>query len=525
MSLNKILRQTFSTGWVAVTSAPGRSHLPSTLTHDAHRQFWSLNRGFRDPNPSAAESESIIRQLKEPKASDPVVVKATELAQQAVSEGSPRGKTLLGSLHREGLVVEKNLDAALSLFEQAAEAGDPIGQCSLGALKLTLLDEDEADANISPSDLRVAVDERGEAKAAQFDLVKSDGTNVPDQATPAQLVRQVRKARRKAGFTDSQAHEYEQHRKTKEDEKKKTERCEAHKWLERAADQSNDEAMMILANDIVKDDPGRAIELYERAAKSARNTDAYYNLGHIYEYGLGDIPVDSKASLKNFSMAAQLGDASAQFYLSHLYRVGTFDIKANESAALHYIQMAVEQSHAGAVYYYALMHHNGDCGLAKDIDKFRLLTEQAAAAGHGPALACLGDMYYKGSDGVELDYERALDYFTRAGRAGESDALCSAAAMHFRGLGAKKDQHMAFQLYQEAALKDSVPALRNIASMYFYGEGVPCNKKIADHFMKVADDTEKRQRDAKLGRNSDKSIQTEPAPDHPMSRPSPQKSV
>lgn len=469
--------------------------------------YWSFGQGFRDTNEHAKQAEKLITALHEPSTSHPDIVRAAELAQKAVSEGSSRGKTLLGSLYREGFGVKKDYETAERLFLEASEAGDPIAQCSLGVLKLQLLKEEE-NPEIEPTDFAVAVDEEGKFVASRIGLSKADGTPVNDKTTPAQLVRKVRKARRKAGFSDLDAQEYETYRQREEEKMRKMQRREAHAWLERSIEQGNDTAILALANDLIREDATRAVELYERAAKEHRNIDAYYNLGQIYERGVGDVPVDLKASFKNFSMGAQLGDASAQFYMGHLYHTGSFVTETDPNMARRYIEMAVNQGHPGAIYYYALMHRNGECGLEENFDEFRRYMHLSAQGGHGPALACLGDMYYHGSDGVETDYGKALEYFTRAGKNGESEALCSAAAMHFHGTGTKQDRLQAFNLYQDAAVKGSINALRNLSSMHFYGHGVPANKKLSEHFMRVADETERSQKEASE-QGARKSISTE----------------
>lgn len=466
--------------------------------------IWTYRKGFQDKNKFAAQAEKLITNVANPTSSHPDILEVARLSQQAVAEGSPRGKTLLGSLYREGLVVQKDYQVAERLFLEASEAGDPIAQCSLGVLKLSMI-KDEENSDPDPVDFAVAVDDKGEMVASRVEL---SGVDV---STPAQIVREVRKARRKAGFSDAEAREYEVHREEQELKRRSLQRKEAYEWLQRAIDQGNDTAMMALANDIVREDTPRAVELYERAAKDHRNVDAYYTLGQIYEQGIGTVPVDLQASFKNFSMGAQLGDSSAQFYMGHLYHHGSFVVGTDSNTARNYIEMAVSQGHPGATFYYSLMHRNGECGLPENMEEFRRYLQQAADAGHGPALMCLGDMYYHGSDGVKKDYAQALENFTTAGMHGELDALCSAAAMHFHGTGTKKDRHKAFMLYQEAAVGGNVTALRNISSMYFYGHGVPVNKKLSAHFMEVADETEQRQNILKNEEHRSK-IMTEDAP-------------
>lgn len=495
-----------------------RAALQPHLRRAPARAFWGSRdpAAFSDPNRDAAKAERLITSLTNPTATHPDILAAAELAERAVRDASsPRAKTLLASLHREGFGVDKDLARAEQLFLEASEAGDPIAQCSLGVMQLASLkpsSNEGAGASTENLDVAVAVNEKGEYVGARInnnpetdqgdtdadtDADKSAESDAQQKGSdvPAQLVRKVRKERRAAGFSDHQAREFEDYKERKAEEQADDARRSAHTWLQRAIDQGNDTAMVALANDILHSDAARAAQLFERAAKDHRNIIAYYTLGQLYERGLPGVPTDLSASFRCFSMAAQLGDPAAQLYMGSLYHRGSFVVDTDPALALRYVEMAAEQRHSAALHYLALMHRNGECGLTADETKFRDLIFQAAKSGeYAPALYTLADMYYGGSDGVDVDYVKAIDLYTRAGKAGENEALCSAAAMHFHGTGVPKDERKAFELYQDAAVKGSVNALRNIASMHFYGHGVPTNKKISKHFMKVADEMEKEKK-------------------------------
>ena len=437
------------------------------------------------------------------------------LVNSAVAGGSLRGQALLGVLHRDGLGVALDSVRAETLLRDAAQAGDSVAQATLGRLLLDHLQAAEEKQSVSGEQLVLEQDEEGGVHA-RVALSLEDGTELNEQPSPAKMVRELRKARRKAGFSDTQARAFEEHKAKEAEDQKQRKRAEALHWLEMAAEQENVQAMVAFANEVLKEDPKRAIQLYERAAKQGRDTDAYYNLGQIYTYGVDGVEADQQKAGLNFSMAAQLGDPSAQFYLGHLYRVGSEYGKSDAASSRQYIELAAEQKHPGAVYYLALMHRNGEGGLEPSEGAFRRYLSEAATLGHGPAHACLGDMYYKGTDGVGTDYQKAVNHFTTAGKLGEKEALCSAAAMHFHGLGTRQDHHEAFLLYQEAVVAGSIPALRNIGSMYYHGQGVPTNKKVAAHFYKMADEAEAKafEEEEELRKNTP--IRITDAPKHPM---------
>lgn len=499
----------------AILSKCSRQIVPSFCRHQRLLCSVPHHHKFNDPNPLAAEAERILTAIDSPSPNDPSLKRALSLLEDAISQESPRAKTLLASMHNAGLCTDPDEREASRLFCEAAEEGDPVAQYSLGVLGLEQVkaQEEAIGANIKSTDFVVDIDDKGEMRG-RLELEREDGSQ-EEAPRPADLVRRVRKARRKAGFTDQESKEYENHRAEERQKQLTEQRNLALLWLERSADQGHDEAMVTLGNELIQEDPIRAVELYERAVKTSRNTDAYYNLGQIYTKGLEDISPDPKLAYRNFAMAAQLGDVSAQFYLGHLYRVGSREVEVDLASSRQYIEMAAEQGHPGALHYLALMHRNGEGGLEVNNGAFQRYLSASADAGHGPAFSFLGEMHYKGTDGTDVDYEKALSFFLKAGELQESDALCSAAAMYFHGFGTEEDHHQAFLLYQEAALLGNVQALRSIGSMYFYGHGVPANRTVAEHFFKAADENEAASQTEGTD-HMNQPVERTPAPKHPM---------
>lgn len=477
------------------------------------RSLCTPTKVFRDTNPDTIQAEALICRLDAPDADHPLIIEALPLVKTAVAADSPRAKTILGSFHRDGLGVSRDTAEAQRLFTEAAHAGDPIAMCSLGVLQLDSISQPKS-VDLVATNEAVAVSESGERRGV-FNLMQEDGTPTEEPPSPAELVRRVRKARRRAGFTDAEAHEFEKAEHMKRERERNETHSTALEWLRRAADAGNDVGMVMLGNELVKTDGPAAREQYERAVKTARNPNAYYNLAHIFFKGVAGIERDEKAALKNLAMAAQLGDAVAQFDMGRLYQKGSDIVKVDMASARQFAELAAEQGHPGAIYDIANMHRDGEAGFEKSNGSFLRFIKESADAEYAPALAMMADMYYKGAEGIDIDNEKALDYFTRAGKAGIADALCSAAAMHFHGMGTPQDQHQAFLLYQEAAVGGSIPALRNIGAMHFQGHGVPVNREVAEIFFRTADEEEKKERE-KSERDMDHTIRTAEAPQHPM---------
>lgn len=412
-----------------------------------------------------------------------------KLSTEASEAGCIRGTTILACLKRDGLGVPRDTERAFELLHKCAQDGDHYAQFAYGMMLLQKAEQPSIESKVTSLENAYVVveeDEQGNRRGR----LQVDDDDVPLE-TPAQIVRAVRKSRKKAGFSDAEAMEYEQHKVEEKRKQIDTAVQKAMTWLHAAAEQGNDAAMVAIANRLVHTHPHRAVSMYEKAIATNRNTDAYYNLGQIYTKGLQDISPDHKKAFKNFAMAAQLGDASAQFYLGQLYRSGSQHVEAHPANALQYIQLAAAQQHPAALFYLAQMHLEGEAGLEPSQSTFRKYLTMSAAVHYAPALAYLADMYYKGTHDMQIDHAKALEYFLQAGTAGDADALCSAAAMHFHGHGTKSDKHKAFLLYQDAAQLGSLAAMQNLGAMYYHGDGVPRSVTMAEHFFRIVESRQK----------------------------------
>lgn len=454
------------------------------------------------------------------------VTRAYELARSAASRGSPRAHTILGHLYRDAIGVKHDLEKAEEHLKVGAQAGDPLAQLALGTMMLDILrheeDDDESanylvkglhDALQSRSKLNdkkivVEMDEKGLPKA-RYEVEDSNQGVVE---TPAVLVRRVRKARKKYGFTDQEAREFEEFKQREKSKEASLKRERAISLIREASSSGLLEATIILGNTLMQNDASAALKLYEQAVSRSHVPSAHFNIAQIYRNGSNGVEMDQKLALKHYLMAAQLGDAAAQFYLSNVYRAGELGVNPDLATSLQYVQLAADQQHPAAVYHLALMHRNGEGGLEESLGTFRRYLEQACRLQDPDALFCLADMHYKGTDGASFDYGKALELYEQAGKLKHADALCSAAAMYFHGHGTSVDMHKSFLLYQDAAILGSIGALRNLASMYYNGHGVPKSIQTAEYFVKMIDEHETEEMEQTMAK-AKQSVTTEKAPD------------
>ena len=87
------------------------------------------------------------------------------------------------------------------------------------------------------------------------------------------------------------------------------------------------------------------------------HVDAQYNLGGVYEQGVG-VPQDYAEAVKWYRLAAEQGHASAQHNLGILYREGR-GVPQDDAEAVKWTRLGAEQGDANAQYNLGLMYALG----------------------------------------------------------------------------------------------------------------------------------------------------------------------
>lgn len=146
----------------------------------------------------------------------------------------------------------------------------------------------------------------------------------------------------------------------------------------------------------------------------AKDGDAELNflVGHLYNFGYGEIKNENIEALKWFRKAAEAGQAEAQNLLGIAYREGRWGVKADGAEAIKWYQRAVEQNDKDALMNLAEIYYDGEITLV-DYAQAMALFERAYQRGNSRAARYLGWMYNNGQH-VEVDCERAFQYFERS---------------------------------------------------------------------------------------------------------------
>ncbi len=123
-------------------------------------------------------------------------------------------------------------------------------------------------------------------------------------------------------------------------------------------------------------------------------------------------------------------------------------------------------------------YENGN-GTQQNYQKARECYQKAADAGDAEGEFNLGIMEYLGH-GTPQNNLNALVHIQTAADAGLAAAQAQLGYMYQSGQGmAEADPVQAVSWFEKAAEQNNITAIRNLASMYERGEGVPADKKKA----------------------------------------------
>jgi hypothetical protein len=120
-----------------------------------------------------------------------------------------------------------------------------------------------------------------------------------------------------------------------------------------------------------------AIAMREWAlAAEQGNASAQYRLGWMYRNGLG-VPQDDETAVKWWTLAAERGHTNAQKNLGWMY----YGVRQDFATAMKWYTTAAEQESVNAQYYLGLMYYNGD-GVLQDYVYAHMWWNIAASSGN-----------------------------------------------------------------------------------------------------------------------------------------------
>lgn len=252
-------------------------------------------------------------------------------------------------------------------------------------------------------------------------------------------------------------------------------------------------------------DYDKAFKSFTRLSKKGLS-GAYWQLGYLYEHGLGTKPdkemakqmyiqsvlmsssnktaIDESSKIPPRVKLEQSKDDNDRLLLAHCYEVGIGGSKDYKKAIEIYEQLS-ERNNPEALNILGSMYQNG-LGVRQDLSKAAALYARAADANSAMGANNLGYLYLTGL-GVERDYKKAAALFEKAAQREQPAAISNLGWMYLHGYGVRHDYDRAIALFAEAA-SHGLPAARlNLGYMLQYGLGVPNNPGDSERLYVQAD--------------------------------------
>jgi len=407
-----------------------------------------------------------------------------ELAKELADSGSVEGKVREAECRLWGFGVVSRPSDAYKKLQPLVHRGNS----SAHMLMAKILREGLEEKNSHPN-LQVVGFGRSESGQVSLAMLDVHGNPIYDDEEDAKTGRDLRREHIQRKKEDPNYNAMEQ--SLLEDEQKTAWRDEQIKNLyQRAIVAGESQALVELADYLLKKEPKESLKLYEEAAKRQLPM-GYYRLGELYYGGHEGIDVDHNKSRKYFSMAASMGDANACFFLGLAELEGTFDAQPNMEEGMKLLKHAVSLDHPKAILHLARLYGTGAYDINFSTRKYLLLLEKAGELGNGEALNELGNVYLKGEAEQDVDYKKAVKYFHEGMYHKNADATYACGVMYYHGYGTKKSRYTAHQMFGDAAEQGHVAAMRSMGMMLIQGDGVMKNEKLGKNWLDAADAAER----------------------------------
>lgn len=211
--------------------------------------------------------------------------------------------------------------------------------------------------------------------------------------------------------------------------------------------------------DGVKQNKGKAVELYARAAK-AGCVPAQYNLGICYLEGKTP---DYPKALDCFMRAAEKGHVKASLWAGQLFERGQGTPVNLKTAAAYYAQ-AARAGDGEAQRRIAGLYERG-MGVAYDLNKAFSWYRRSAGNNCAQGLVGLGNCYAEGK-GTVKDGQLAFDSYKRAADLGDATAMLNLGCCYHNGIGVQPDREEEIAWYSKAVDAGCAAACYNLGYAY-----------------------------------------------------------
>jgi uncharacterized protein len=242
----------------------------------------------------------------------------------------------------------------------------------------------------------------------------------------------------------------------------------------------------------VEQDYKQAFKWYSLSAKQGHKR-AQFDLGVMYDNGEG-IPTNYKEAFKWFLLSAEQGYPRAQRVLAGMYENGR-GVKKNHKEAIKWHRLSAEQGHEKAqINLDSASQKNSqgdkenvkDAINSKDIETTIKLLVPLAEEGSVEAKEKLNELYGYKLGAKPNENIKTLKWLRLAVDRGYAPAMLSLGSRYFWGFGVPRDKKEAVKWFLMAANQGDAEAQDQLGNTYWLGIDVPKNYKEAAKWYQLA---------------------------------------
>lgn len=234
----------------------------------------------------------------------------------------------------------------------------------------------------------------------------------------------------------------------------------ALQYTKRAAELNDQQAQYEYALAFEKaNDYKNAVKWHKKAAKPG-HLDAEFQLGYIYQEGLGEIERNPYKARKYYEPLAASGNAAALNNLANLYNDGR-GVRQDYKKALDLYLKSAKKGNPLAMFHAGIIYYKGHQNSRNNEMEAAEWIEKSAKAGHLPAIIKMGHFSRKGI-GVEPDNIKAMEWYKKAAQAGSEKGDYWVGRSHLMNYSSPKELDLAIASLEKAAQK------RHFFKAYFY---------------------------------------------------------
>lgn len=205
-----------------------------------------------------------------------------------------------------------------------------------------------------------------------------------------------------------------------------------------------------------------AIDYYKRAA-ALKSTHAFYQLGNIFEQGLG-VEKDSKAAFEYYQEGSLLVDGKCSCKLGDFYHIGKY-VKEDGVRAQELYFKALQENYYDAYTQLGILYFNGAQGIEADSNQAIKYWENALEKGCSNANYYLGLAYVKGED-AKYNFDKAKAYLLESAKDGNAESYYVLGRVYKDG-DIRWDLDLAIEYFKEGAKLGSANCYYQIGEVLF----------------------------------------------------------